>query len=262
MRIIEIKGVRIGEGRPKSIVSLMDPGLSELLASARESVDAGADCLEWRADMFAQVGDPSAVAEACYCLDEALPATPLVVTLRTKGQGGCLAPTPAEYCAFCEAAIATAAPDLIDLELGLGDDAVHALVCAAHEQGVRTIVSHHDFGGTPEVACMEELLLRMAGLGADIPKLAVMAHDEDDAAALMEATGWAHAQLEVPLLTMAMGEAGRLTRLRGERFGSALTFCARGRASAPGQVELAEALAYMNALHARTETHDPEAATP
>ena len=254
MGAIEIKGVRIGEGRPKAIVSLMDADVSGLLASARACVAAGADCLEWRADLFAQVGDLMAVAETCRRLAEALPETPLIVTLRTEGQGGRLAPSAQEYRAFCEAVIATGAPDLIDLELGQGGDAVRELVFAAHERGVRAIVSHHDFGGTPEVARMEGLLLRMAELGADIPKLAVMAHDANDAEALMEATRRAGARLDVPLLTMAMGKAGRITRLEGERFGSALTFCARGRASAPGQVELAEALIYMDALHGKLKS--------
>lgn len=250
MTVLEIKGVRIGEGRPKTIVSLMGEDEAGLLSTAARAVAAGAELLEWRADFFEAARDAKALVKTCGTLAAALPRTPLIVTLRTKGQGGKLELSEEAYVALLQAVIASGAPDLVDIELGLGDDVVRSLVALAHDHGVRAIVSYHDFKGTPETEWMRDCLVHMArDLGADIPKMAVMPGCTQDPRRLMQATAQAKEQVDAPLLTMAMGVAGQHTRLSGEVFGSALTFCALGQASAPGQVELAEAIALMDAMH-------------
>ena len=110
-------------------------------------------------------------------------------------------------------------------------------------------MSHHDFEHTPDIECMRELLVRMAGLGADIPKLAVMARSAEDALRLLQATVLAGKEIDTPLVTMAMGAEGAITRLVGEVFESSATFCALNDASAPGQVDLALAQRIMENLH-------------
>ena len=97
---------------------------------------------------------------------------------------------------------------------------------------------------------MQRQLLALADSGADICKLAVMARDFDDASRLMQASFQATTMLNKPIATMAMGEAGTITRLMGESFGSALTFCSLDAPSAPGQVELSRTIAALDALHA------------
>lgn len=249
MPVLEVKGVRIGEGRPKTIVSLMDTDARQLLATYERALHDGADLVEWRADYrWPDVTDPDAFAGTCFALSEEVEA-PLIFTCRTKGQGGQAEMTRDEYLAMLRAVIVRGEPDLVDIELWVGDDAVRELVGLAHEHGIVAIVSHHDFEGMPTVDEMEALLRRMIELGADIPKLAVMAHRSQDAHDLMRATHLVYERAEVPLLTMAMGTAGQTTRLTGEVFGSALTFCALGRASAPGQVELSEAIATLEGVH-------------
>ena len=248
--VLDIKGVRIGEGRPKTVVSLMDGRVEGLLETARHAMRQGADCLEWRVDFFEDVGDAEAVTHALAALVDATPTTPLIVTLRTKAQGGCLDLTRDDSATLVQHLITRGKPDLIDIEYGLGEELVASLVDRAHARGIAAIVSHHDFSGTPTTEAMRSLLERMAALGADIPKLAVMAREEADAARLMQATRLVSKELDVPLLTLAMGSVGAHTRLEGELFGSALTFCALGRASAPGQVELAETIVALESLHA------------
>lgn len=256
MAAIEIKGVRIGVERPKTIVPLLDATLEELVEAARRAVAAGADCVEWRADFLDDPHDVAALQAAARALAEALPATPLIATLRTTGQGGRLGADPEEYARLVNALTATATPgeatgpDVVDIELGSGDDTVRELVATARQHGVRTIVSHHDFERTPGTDWMADKLCHMFDLGASIPKIAVMAQSPTDAARLMEATACAAQRVDAPLLTMAMGDAGTITRLAGESFGSALTFCSLDAASAPGQVSLAEATAALDALHA------------
>ena len=85
--------------------------------------------------------------------------------------------------------------------------------------------------------------------GADIAKVATMARAQSDAFELMRATAVCARADEGPLVAMAMGKEGVITRLAGETFGSALTFCSVSGTSAPGQVELAEARRIINLLH-------------
>ena len=68
-------------------------------------------------------------------------------------------------------------------------------------------------------------------------KIAVMPHSREDVLTLMEAGIRADAQLTVPLIAIAMGPLGILTRLGAQWLGSCLTFGTAGQESAPGQME-------------------------
>lgn len=253
-----IKGVTIGEGVPKTIVSILSADEEGLVEEARRAADAGADCVEWRADYFGEMWDASRLAQVARAIADALPRTPLVFTIRSKAQGGRVDVSTGEYADLVRAVVEDGRADIVDLELCAGDETVRELASRARARGMHSIVSHHDFCGTPEVGRMAGLLAHMAGLGASIPKLATMARSPLDALRLMEATAHAANRLSNPLLTIAMGSAGALSRLCGEAFGSALTFCALGSASAPGQVELSQARVLIDQLHAVLATRRQE----
>ena len=250
MATLCIKGMRVGEGRPKTIVPIMDASDDGLLRSARRAIDAGADCLEWRADYLANARDPHALARAARALGSQLGSTPLIATLRTASQGGLLDVDDDAYAELVRALMNCGADNLIDIEHTRGDELARTLVLEAHRAGLHAIVSYHDFASTPPTQAMVDKLCELRACGADIPKLAVMAHTPADAARLMEATATAAELVDAPLLTIAMGPHGAITRLAGESFGSALTFCALEAASAPGQVGLAHARCALDALHA------------
>ena len=252
MAAFSVKGVCIGQGRPRTIVPLLDAELGTLLASARRAVAAGADCVEWRADFWADPHDAGTLMHVASELVAALPTTPVIATLRTKDQGGRLVADDEEYQRLVRALIWGGA-DIVDVELSAGghasDYVVRELVEDAQRVGLHAIVSQHDFKRTPPAWQMERTLLSAVGVGADIAKLAVMATCDADAMRLMGTTSRVAQTVRTPLLTMAMGPAGGITRLTGESFGSTMTFCALGEASAPGQIGLAQATAALDALH-------------
>ncbi len=249
MTTIDVKGVRIGEGRPKTIVSLMDASEDALLRTAERAVAAGADCVEWRADFFGDCHDCATVAHVGRRLRALLPHTPLVFTFRSAPQGGQSAISAEDYRGLVSATIQHEAADLVDIEACVGAHIAEALIREAHAKQTPTIVSNHDFAGTPGVENMVNQLTRMADLGADLPKLAVMAHSTVDCLHLMEASVQACDELQRPLITMAMGAHGKLSRLAGQACGNALTFCALGKPSAPGQVGLHEAIELLDRLY-------------
>ena len=109
------------------------------------------------------------------------------------------------------------------------------------ENDVYVIVSNHDFDKTP---AKEEIIARLRKaqeLGADLPKIAVMPRNAADVLTLLEATNTMFEQYaDRPIITMSMAGKGIVSRLAGEIFGSALTFGAAKKASAPGQVPVTE----------------------
>lgn len=250
MGALSIKGVRFDEGRPKTIVSLMGTSEDALVAEGLRAVAAGADLVEWRADFFDELHNPEAAVYTARSLAKAFPNTPLIFTVRTRGQGGHVELDASSYTSLLQDVLGSGRIDIVDIEKTAGEENVRALVDAARVAGTHTIISHHDFEGTPSTEWMVGTLMRMAELGASIAKLAVMAHSPTDCLRLMEATATAREQLVTPLITMAMGADGVLSRLAGETSGSMATFCALGNASAPGQVELAEAMKLLDGLHA------------
>ncbi len=102
---------------------------------------------------------------------------------------------------------------------------------------VRTkiIVSHHDFRAMPPD--LWEVHQRQQSLGADVVKVAAMAHRLGDAIAILELL----ARAEVPTIAIAMGEHGLASRVWALRFPSChLTYAAPDgeRNTAPGQVSV------------------------
>lgn len=76
----------------------------------------------------------------------------------------------------------------------------------------------------------------MEHFGADIGKLAVTPNNERDVLRLMELTRRANAFVSMPIITMSMGDLGKISRLAGGTTGSVMTFGSLSNASAPGQL--------------------------
>lgn len=247
---IDIKGIKLGEGRPKTIISLMGAKADENIELIKKGIEAGVECFEWRGDFAADVHDLQAMAQQSIEIGKALLNNPYLFTFRSISQGGQLTIPVEEYVALNKAIIEAEAVDLVDIETWIGDLAVLELVECAKQHNVKTVISYHNFAGTPSVEWMVNLLTHMADLGADIPKIATMANSPQDALKLLAATEeMSRIHSDKPLLTMAMGREGSITRLAGELFGSAITFCSLEEASAPGQVQVMQAIRIMDELH-------------
>lgn len=128
--------------------------------------------------------------------------------------------------------------DAVDIELFHDEDRVKELVAEAHNYNVVVIMSNHDFEKVPAKDAIEFRLKKMAALGADVPKLACMPHNAKEVLTLLSATNEVNEAIDNPLITMAMGDIGKVTRIAGQIFGSSLSFGAVGKTSAPGQLSI------------------------
>ena len=125
------------------------------------------------------------------------------------------------------------------------------VIKTAHECGVKVIASNHDFRKTPPKAELISRMRKMQELGADISKIAVMPQSTEDVLTLLSATEeMRRCYADRPVITMSMAATGVISRVCGEVFGSALTFGAVGKASAPGQMGAGELKEMLTTLHA------------
>lgn len=249
MSSVTVRGVTLGEGRPKIIVPLMGATEDALLREAA-SVAAPVDLAEWRVDWFADAADFAAVTACAAALRAALGEVPLLATFRTSREGGKGSVTPNGYAALCTALIGSGAIDLLDVEVLAWVGRAPQLIAAAHRAGVRVIASSHDFERTPSRRTLLRRLARMRELGADIAKIAVMPRCPADVLTLLAATEkFCRDAGNPPVITMSMGKAGVLSRVAGETFGSCATFGALQSASAPGQLGVETLDAVLTALH-------------
>jgi 3-dehydroquinate dehydratase-1 len=250
MKIIEVKNIKIGEGKPKICVPIVGITEDEILNAAWKAAQSSADLVEWRVDYFADVQNIYQVMETLQEMRMILLEKPLLFTFRTLKEGGERELDISQYQELNLAAVKTSLIDLIDVEIFMGDKAVKELVEKAHEYGVKVVGSNHEFHKTPEVNEMVRRLCKMQELGVDIPKIAVMPQQKKDVLNLLEATiTMTEKYTDRPIITMAMAGLGAISRMIGEFSGSSITFASAGQISAPGQMTIGEVNEAMEILH-------------
>ncbi len=248
--VVEVGGLKIGEGMPKICVPVVAENIEEIKKQANRIMLTPADIVEWRVDHLKRADDIPSVLVALDKLRAYIVEKPVLFTFRTAAEGGEKAVSTEKYIEIYETVIESGKAELVDIELMLGDEIVSSLIKKAHENGVKTVLSNHDFNATPPVDVMTERLMKMKALGADIAKIAVMPESSSDVLALFTASeNMKNAEDPIPVITISMGSAGLISRIAGETFGSAVTFASAGKASAPSQIDADELDAVLNTIH-------------
>ncbi len=248
--IIEVKGVRIGEGMPKICVPVVGKTVDDILNQAGRVLYSPADLVEWRVDHFRRCMDVKAVLAALRKLSDRLEGRPVLFTFRTAKEGGERDISKKDYVALYEAVIASGYADLIDIEYRLGSDVTEHLNALARQKGVALVLSYHDFSRTPPEEEIIRRLTAMKNMGADIAKIAVMPRNARDVLSLLSATERMRWEKDpIPVITVSMSAMGLISRISGEIFGSAVTFASAGQISAPGQIGADEADRFLLTIH-------------
>ena len=250
MNTVKVRNIEIGAGIPKICVPIVGVTREEILAAAKNIKSTKADVVEWRVDWYEDIFDFTKTEATMQALREVLGEMPILFTFRTSKEGGEKAIETEAYVELNQNAAKTGLVDLVDVEAFTGDDVVKAVVEIAHENGVKVIASNHDFHKTPEKEEIVSRLRKMQELGADIPKIAVMPQNKKDVLTLLAATEEMVSEYaDRPIITMSMSGTGVISRLCGEVFGSALTFGAVGKVSAPGQMGIGDLTTVLGLLH-------------
>ena len=245
MKTLECRNIIFNNQDTKICISITGRNNEEIIEQAERIKKRKPDIVEWRADYYQIENEEKDTATLIYELEElhkVLKEIPMIFTFRNKEEGGERQVDFETYKSYCSHVAAVAEKNnvaLIDLEAyGKKDeDGIGELIRYIHECNVKIIGSNHHFDKTPSEDEMFEILSGMEAMGADVCKLAVMPEEKEDVQALMDVSKKADEILNVPIVTMSMGELGAVTRVCTRLTGSVLTFAAGENASAPGQLD-------------------------
>ena len=235
MKTVKVRKLILGQGRPKICVPLTGRSLEELGRQLDCLKNYPADMLEWRCDWFEGIGDRQETGQALTLIRRQVGDLPLLVTFRTIGEGGEQEIEKEDYFSLLDDLACREEPDLLDMEAWFDSGRTADMAAGMQNRGKKVVLSYHNFSLTPPLEEMTGRLREMAAMGADLAKIAVMPGSMEDVYRLLRATSMVHALDLCPLITIAMGRQGLLSRLCGEISGSCLTFGSAGTSSAPGQ---------------------------
>lgn len=179
------------------------------------------DILELRTDAFTH---PERLLEAAPDLK-----FPLLITARHPLEGGQHHLGLARRRELFEAFLPFAS--LIDIELR-SIEKLQSLAGKARQQGVKLVLSYHNFQSTPSGTRLHELARRALLSGGDIFKVAVETTAPADLAVLLT---FLAKQKRIHLSVMGMGRFGKISRLLFAQAGSVLNYGFLDRATVPGQ---------------------------
>ncbi len=247
---IDVKGIRFGDGRPVVCVPVVERDRDAVAAKIRELTEKKVPMIEWRADCLDGIGQPEELRGVLKEITPYVSDTVMLFTIRSKNQGGSADLGEKTLLYLDEVVAKSGVFDFIDLEL-FELERPEREIRRLQQMGTRVIVSHHDFRSTPDDTVLHLLMEQLAISGGDIAKLAVMPDSAEDVIRLLKlANDTRLTYPELPIVAIAMGELGVISRVAGETFGSCISFGADGEGSAPGQLQFDTLASILDALHA------------
>jgi 3-dehydroquinate dehydratase-1 len=189
------------------------------------------DAIEARIDLFRD-RSPRHVETVIRTLRRT--RVPLIATIRTAREGGRWTGSERERERLFDLVLPLV--DAVDLELS-SRALARRVGRNARESGRTVIISSHAFRHTPPLATLSQRIRSARSLGADIVKLASAASGPAEVARLLRILV---THPHVPLVVIAMGAIGTLSRVFFPAAGSLLTYAfdEQDGATAPGQLTL------------------------
>ncbi len=221
---------------PEIVASFAAPPTSDQLAIMGQPGRGRRDWAELRFDLYPAV-DPDILKTLPFG------KIPVIATLRSAAEGGQWRAPESERLALFKRLI----PHVAAIDVELSSEAILSeVVGAAHEAGKGVILSYHQFERMPKVSEMEAVFHRAKACGADLIKIAARAGTLEEVRRMAQFT-LVHA--EAPIVTLAMGEVGAISRLCFAALGSRLSYAYIGEPTAPGQFSYREMSAWFDRLY-------------
>jgi 3-dehydroquinate dehydratase type I len=188
-----------------------------------------ADMLEIRLDLM----DTFDLARIFQTADK-----PVLVTYRSKKEGGKGSTDPDTYTQYALAALRLGA-DLVDVELWLPDKWRESIVNARGQSDI--VISSHIQGSTPAPEKLEKILEDSIATGVDVVKIVTRAEKWSDNFRLLDLIPKA-LDRNIRIIAFCMGPLGRASRVLSHLMGGYVTFASleAGEESADGQIQAAE----------------------
>jgi 3-dehydroquinate dehydratase/shikimate dehydrogenase len=158
---------------------------------------------------------------------------PLIFTARSASEGGKMKDDDPKRRALLHEAVRRGY-DYVDVEYRSGFFDI-----MTEKAGHGLIVSFHDVTGTPQD--LETLYEGMCKTGADVVKIAVSPRSMTDVGRIMELAR-RHANSSPPLIAIALGPLGAISRIVGPKYGAPFVYASTGKGheAAAGQIPAEE----------------------
>lgn len=226
-------------------VPIVGPTVEDILSQVKEAVKAKVDLIELRPDMWmkcSNISEDEYIPTIVTFVEEVYSKVadmPVLFTWRTIGEGGETPLCSDNYIKLLQAIVDQDLVQAIDVELFAYTEEIGSVMKQAHQQGIQTVMSYHNFQSTPDIETLHVYAERMVSVGAQVIKFALMPSTNDDVLSVLQLTKELTERYpQLSRITMSMGQLGQMTRTCGHVFGNCLTFGTLGHVSAPGQVEV------------------------
>ena len=251
MKKLTVGNLEFDYGRPKVAVSLNGTTHEEIINQCKESMDS-CDLFEWRVDYYLEkvedierkLASDEVHAEIIRILDDIDYVTngkPVLFTVRSKSQGGRGTLSKAQVYDLNSLAAQSQLVKMVDVELFDDNNKLNKLemtnhVDEIHSFGCKVVISFHDFKSMPRNEEIVNIVEVMRNFGADISKVAAFAHNKKDAVNMIKCSNALTQGDKGPVILIAMGKNGLITRVIGGQYGSVITFATLDEMTANGQM--------------------------
>lgn len=122
----------------------------------------------------------------------------------------------------------------IDIEMESDEDFRNILMSKARKMGCLTIISYHNFKGTPDRQELNRIVQNCFNDGADLVKIACKVQNNMENVRLISLL-----EDERPIIVIGLGEEGKKTRFIAPLLGSPFTYASlsKGKETAEGQLD-------------------------
>lgn len=225
----------LGGEQPVICSPLVGKNLEAIKAEAKTVKALNPDMVEVRADYWDFIEDTDKAIEALQAIRNIIGDTPILLTVRVAEERGFKKVDQKPKFDFYKKAAALKLPNLIDVELVYGADAIKNL--KKDLNGIPVIVAYHDLKGTPSSEEIANILKKEIDAGGDVAKIVVKPNSQADVLRFLNGTlEFRTKNPAYPVIASASGQEGRITRLAGGLFGIDLTFASGVKGSNPWQM--------------------------
>lgn len=228
----------------KICIPIIEKTKESIIEVVRKIENTEADMIEWRVDYFNDILMLEKVIEVLKLIRLETSKT-LLFTYRSKREGGMGTLTTSEYLVLLKSVCLSKQIDMIDIEFMTGDAVIDSIIKHSKLNGVKIVLSNHDFENTPRAEIMENRMRLMSSKNVDIVKGAYMPKTQEDVDTVLSVCAKLKG-LETEYVLISMGELGVQTRVDANKLGCAFTFATIDKASAPGQIEITKLLEMWN----------------
>jgi 3-dehydroquinate dehydratase/shikimate dehydrogenase len=230
----------------KICVSVIEKSLPEVITSSVKCKSQGVDIVEVRLDYL---NEPitQATLDALYDVKMNIDL-PMIITLRPRWEGGKYTGEEADRLEILKMAIEKGF-DYVDLEIKIQEDKRTPLIDHAQYMGIKTIISNHDFKGTPVKEEILDQIKECHSVNGDLAKVAYYCNSFDDIYNVL----WAALivkNLKMPYSIMGTGPKGHITRILAPFVGSHFVYSSldSGKEATEGQIPIATLKGLWNIL--------------